>query len=176
MPFYTRCVPDSVCVVSERLVLPFPEDLRVGNPGDATLQSHRVPLGHTCVLQLLHKQGGLVHLFGCGEEHVSESFLWSSSRQRASSVQQLLFCLCLFTCDDEFQVKGVLAGSVAGDAGVDAGVAAGHGLDDQGVHAVFPHQHLVGRVGADGLSVQLPDEVWGGQAAHLQGPTEHSKR
>lgn len=72
------------------------------------------------------------------------------------------------TCDDQFQVEGVLAGPVAGDAGVDAGVAAGHGLDDQGVHAVFPHQHLVGGVGADGLSVQLPDQVWGGQAAHLQ--------
>lgn len=74
----------------------------------------------------------------------------------------------LFTCNDELQVKGVLSGSVAGDAGVDAGVAAGDGLDDQWVHAVFPHQHLVSGVGADGLSVQLPDEVRGGQAAHLQ--------
>lgn len=74
----------------------------------------------------------------------------------------------LFTCNNELQVEGVLAGSVAGDAGVDAGVAAGHGLDDQRVHTVFPHQHLMGGVGADGLSVQLPDEVWSGQPAHLQ--------
>lgn len=36
------------------------------------------------------------------------------------------------------------------------------------MHAVFPHQHLVGGVGADGLAVQLPDEVGGGQAAHLR--------
>ena len=74
----------------------------------------------------------------------------------------------LLTCHDELQVEGVLAGPVAGDAGVDAGVAAGHGLDDQRVDAVFPHQHLMGRVGADGLSVQLPDEVRGRQAVHLQ--------
>lgn len=81
----------------------------------------------------------------------------------------------LFTCNNEFQVKGVLAGSVAGDAGVDARVTAGHRLDDQRVHAVFPHQHLVGRVGTDGLPVQLPDEVRGGQATHLQVVKEHVK-
>ena len=77
--------------------------------------------------------------------------------------------LPLFTCHNEFQVKGVLPGAVAGDTGVDARVAAGHRLDDQWVHAVFPHQHLMGGVWADGLSIQLPDEVGGGQAAHLQG-------
>lgn len=37
----------------------------------------------------------------------------------------------LFTCNNEFQVKGVLPGSVAGDAGVDACIAACHRLDDQ---------------------------------------------
>lgn len=73
----------------------------------------------------------------------------------------------LFTCNNEFQVEGVLPGSVAGDAGVDACIAAGHRLDDQRVHAVFPHQHLMGRVGADGLSIELPDEVRSRQTAHL---------
>lgn len=72
------------------------------------------------------------------------------------------------TCDDQFQVEGVLAGAVAGDAGVYASIAAAHRLDDEGVHAVLPHQHLMGGVRADGLSVELPDEVWRGQAAHLQ--------
>lgn len=76
--------------------------------------------------------------------------------------------IVLFTCNDQFQVERVLAGSVAGDAGVDACVAAGHRFDDQRVHAVFSHQHLMGRIRADGLSVQLPDEVRSGQAAHLQ--------
>lgn len=80
-----------------------------------------------------------------------------------------------FTCNDELQVEGVLPGSVAGDAGVDAGVAAGHGFDDQRVHAVLPHQHLVGGVRADGLPVQLPDEVRSGQAAHLQGGKKTKK-
>lgn len=82
----------------------------------------------------------------------------------------------LFTCHNELQVEGVLSGPVAGDAGVDAGVAAAHGLDDQRVDAVLPHQHLVGRVGADGLSVQLPDEVWGGEATHLwEGERERER-
>lgn len=81
----------------------------------------------------------------------------------------------LLTCNNEFQVEGVLAGSVAGDAGVDSSVAAGHWLDDQRVHAVLPHQHLVGGVRADGLSVQLPDEVGSRQAADLQVEDEHSK-
>lgn len=88
---------------------------------------------------------------------------------------RLLICMFLFTCNNEFQVKGVLPGSVAGDAGVDACVAASHRLDDQWVHTVFPHQHLMGRVGPDGLPVQLPDEVRSGQAAHLQVAKEHSE-
>lgn len=82
--------------------------------------------------------------------------------------KSLFVLIVLFTCNDEFQVERVLAGSVAGDAGVDACVAAGHRFDDQRVHAVFSHQHLMGRIRADGLSVQLPDEVRSGQAAHLQ--------
>lgn len=67
-------LPDSVCVLSQALVLPFPEDLWVGNPGDATLQAHGVTLGHAGVLQLLHEHRHLVHLFGCegGEERVNE--------------------------------------------------------------------------------------------------------
>lgn len=36
-----------------------------------------------------------------------------------------------FTCNDEFQVKGVLPGSVAGDAGVDASITARHRLNDE---------------------------------------------
>lgn len=59
--------PNSVGVVSEWLVLPFPEYLWVGNPSDATLESHRMTFCNTCVLQLLDEWGGLVHLFGCGE-------------------------------------------------------------------------------------------------------------
>lgn len=82
--------------------------------------------------------------------------------------KSLFVLIVLFTCNDEFQVERILAGSVAGDAGVDACVAAGHRFDDQRVHAVFSHQHLMGRIRADRLSVQLPDEVRSGQAAHLQ--------
>lgn len=75
----SKHLPDSVCVLSQALVLPFPEDLRVGNPGDATLQAHGVTLGHAGVLQLLHEHRHLVHLFGCrggggGEEHVNQCF------------------------------------------------------------------------------------------------------
>lgn len=156
----SRCLPDSVCVLSQALVLPFPEDLRVGNPRDATLQPHRMALGHAAVLQLLHEHRHLVHLFGCGDERGTESL----SRFQLASTQ----IQSPPTCNDQLQVEGVLAGPVAGDAGVYAGIAAGHRLYDQGVHAVFPHQHLVGGVRADALSVQLPDEVRGGQAAHLQ--------
>lgn len=65
--------PDSLCVLSQGLVLPFPEDLWVGHPRDATLQSHRVALGHAGVLQFLHEHGHLVHLLGCGEEGGAES-------------------------------------------------------------------------------------------------------
>lgn len=117
-------------------------------------------LGHAGVLQFLNERGHLVHLLGCGGERVTDWFLSSSSWKLKSGYRT--------TCNYQFQVEGVLASPVAGDAGVDAGVAAGHGLDDQRVHAVFPHQHLMGGVGADGLTVQLPDEVGGGQAAHLQ--------
>lgn len=152
-------LPDSVCVLRQGLVLSFPEDLWVGNPGDATLQPHRMTLGHAGVLQLLHERGHLVHLLGCGRERVTDCLLSPSTRSLKSGYPT--------TCNYQFQVEGVLAGPVAGDAGVDAGVAAGHGLDDQRVHAVFPHQHLMGGVGADCLTVQLPDEVRGGQAAHL---------
>lgn len=61
-------LPDSICVLSQGLVLPFPEDLWVGNPRDATLQSHRMTLGHAGVLQFLDERRHLVHLFGCGEQ------------------------------------------------------------------------------------------------------------
>ena len=77
------------------------------------------------------------------------------------------------TCYNEFQVEGVLSSAVAGNAGVDACITAGHGLDDQRVDAILPHQHLVGGVRADGLTIQLPDQVWCGQATHLKG--EHNK-
>lgn len=158
-------LPDSVCVVGERLILPFPEDLWVGNPCDAAFQPHRMTLSHACVLQLLHKWWGLVHLFGCGESLLlSCSLSPNHANMHPLHTQPSAVTLYqpLFTCNNEFQVKWVLPSSVAGDAGVDASVTAGHGLDDQWVHAVFPHQHLVGGVGTDGLSVQLPDEVRGG--------------
>lgn len=70
----SKCLPDSICVLSQGLVLPFPEDLWVGNPRDATLQSHRMTLGHAGVLQFLDEHRHLVHLFGCGEERATESF------------------------------------------------------------------------------------------------------
>lgn len=73
----SKHLPDSVCVLSQALVLPFPEDLRVGNPGDAALQAHGVTLGHAGVLQLLHEHRHLVHLFGCWggvEERMNECF------------------------------------------------------------------------------------------------------
>lgn len=89
------------------------------------------------------------------------------SDSRHININPTTFCMFLFTCNDEFQVKGVLAGSVGGNAGVDARITAGHRLNDQWVHTVFPHQHLVGRIRANGLSVQLPDEVRGGQTTHL---------
>lgn len=69
----SKCLPDSLCVLSQGLVLPFPEDLGVGNPRDATLQPHRMPLGHAGVLQFLDEHGHLVHLFGCGEERETDS-------------------------------------------------------------------------------------------------------
>lgn len=65
--FDTFYLPDSVCVVSEGLILPLPEDLWVGDSCDTTLQSHRMTLRHACVLQLLHERRGLVHLFSCGK-------------------------------------------------------------------------------------------------------------
>lgn len=121
----SKCLPDSVCVLSQGLVLPFPEDLWVGNPRDATLQSHRMTLGHAGVLQLLDEHRHLVHLFGCGEERVTESFPCLSSRKVKSRCSP-----SPPTCNDQFQVEGVLAGPVAGDAGVYASIAAGHRLDD----------------------------------------------
>lgn len=60
-------LPDSVCVVSEGLILPLPEDLWVRDSCNATLQSDRMTLRHARVLQLLHERRGLVHLFSCGK-------------------------------------------------------------------------------------------------------------
>lgn len=90
-------LPDSVCVVSEWLILPFPEDLWVGNPSDATLQSHRMTLSHACVLQLLDEWRGLVHLFGWEEKRVTDSFIGSKLKyQRVFCTRvQLLFIFSL---------------------------------------------------------------------------------
>lgn len=51
--FTYSCLPDSVCVVSERLILPLPEDLRIGNPRHTALQSHRMTICNARVLQFL---------------------------------------------------------------------------------------------------------------------------
>lgn len=178
------CSPDSVRVVSEGLILPLPEDLRIRNACDAALQTHGMTLCDARVLQLLDERRGLVHLFGYGERRCNLDALRDNYRCKQilkdtkewfccraaiyRSYPQFTLLVFPFTCNNEFQVERVLAGSVAGDAGVDARITAGHGLDDQWVHAVFPHQHLMGRIGADRLSVQLPDEVRSGKAAHLQ--------
>lgn len=81
--------PDSVCVVSERLILPFPEDLWVGDPCDTTLQSHRMTLCDTCVLQLLDERRSLVHLFGCGKS-VSMRYKTQSLTNKNKTIS---FCL-----------------------------------------------------------------------------------
>lgn len=57
-------LPYPVCVVRERLILFLPKDLWVGNSRHTALQTHRVTLGNTSVLQLLDERRGLVHLFG----------------------------------------------------------------------------------------------------------------
>lgn len=60
------CVlPDPVSVVSERLVLSLPEDLRIRNATDSTFQSDGMTLGHDGVLQLLHERRNLVHFLSC---------------------------------------------------------------------------------------------------------------
>lgn len=57
-------LPDPVCIASERLVLFLPEDLWVGDSRHTALQTYRVTLGNSSVLQLLDERRGLVHLFG----------------------------------------------------------------------------------------------------------------
>ena len=59
-------LPHSVGAVSERFVFFLPEDLWWRCPRHPALQAHRVPVGHTRVLQLLQKHGGLVCLLSCG--------------------------------------------------------------------------------------------------------------
>ena len=60
-----------------------------------------------------------------------------------------------------------MSSPVGGHARVDAGVPGRDGLDDQRVHPVLSHQHLVGAVLADGLAVQQPTEIGGWQPTDL---------
>lgn len=75
--------------------------------------------------------------------------------------------LWLCTCNNKLQVEWVLSSPVAGDARVNSCISASDRLDDQWVNSVLPHQHLVGRVWTDGLTIQLPDEVRSWQTTYL---------
>lgn len=72
----------------------------------------------------------------------------------------------------QFHGEAVLPGAVPGNTLVDSGVMHRHDLDDEGVHALLTHQHLVVVVRTDGFTIQVPGHVWGGQTPHLKAQPE----
>lgn len=160
----SNCLRDSLFSIRYWVIVFLPEDDRRGHTHNSAFQPDRSSFRNTHVLQLFQELGGVLHLFFWRGNDFSDCGL--ESRHRGAALNHRVL-----THDFQLQAKGALPCFVACNARVCTSIFLCQRINDQRVHSVFPHQHLMIQVWVDWFPVDQPHQLRGGETTHLEDKT-----